>query len=92
MGLGRKIGRGFLKMAEMGDQIDRGLDEVFGENRNKPGQGVSRDNAGRRAAAFTEKNKGKDFFGDTGKDKSEDLNFLDSGKSGKKNKDERDFF
>lgn len=87
MGMGRKLGKGFMAIARMGDEIDRGLDELFGENRNKAGQAFSRERAGKRAAAFTEKSKDKDFFDSKRKDKSEDLNFLDSDK-----KDKRDFF
>lgn len=90
MGIGRKLGRGFLAMAKMGDEIDRGLNELFGENRTKAGQSFSKDRAGQRAANFSERSKNKDFFDTAGNDKSEDLNFLDSDK--KKKGKKRDLF
>lgn len=89
MGMGRKLGRGFLMVAKMGDEIDRGLNELFGENRTKAGQGFSKDRAGQRAAAFSEKSKNKDFFDTASNDKSEDLNFLDSDKGKNKKKKNR---
>lgn len=92
MGMGRKLGKGFLAIAKMGDELDKGLNDLFGENRTKAGQGFSKDRAGQRAASFSEQSRNKDFFDTASNDKSEDLNFLDSDKGKKKKGKKRDLF
>ena len=90
MSLGRKIGRSFLKVAQMGDEINEGLDDLFGSNRTKPGESFSRDRVGRKAASFTENNNSKDFFGESNMDDGDvGNNFL--GKSDSEKKDRRFF-
>lgn len=62
MGIGRKIGRGFLKLAEQGQKMDEGLNKLLGEDRTRPGDGFSKDNT--RANLPSMKEKDNDKVGD----------------------------
>lgn len=95
MGIGNKVGRAFLKVAEMGDQIDDGLDRLLGDNRTKAGKSFSRQKTGKKAAAFTRRAKQKNNLTKKKGDKSSgnvgsDFEFFNE-KSEDKNKD-REFF
>lgn len=59
MGLGRKIGRGFLKMAEQGQKVDKGLNKLLGEDRTRPGEGFSKDNTRANLPSMKEKSNNK---------------------------------
>jgi len=65
----RKIGKGILVASEGAKKMDEGFDRVFGEDRTRPGESFSMDNAGKKAGDFTRSKKedDRDFFG-----KSED--------------------
>ena len=69
MSLGSIIGKGFLKVAKMGDEIDEGLNDLFGENRSKAGEGFSNKKTGKKAALVTKKTKSKNLL--TGKKKDD---------------------
>lgn len=75
MGTGRKIGKLMLAVARGADRVGDGMDAVFGENRTRPGDGFSKDRAGKRAGEFTrqarENNKEDGFIGKSG-EKDED--------------------
>ena len=62
MGIGRKIGRGFLKLAEQGQKMDEGLNKLLGEDRTRPGDGFSKDNT--RSNLPSTKDKDNDKVGD----------------------------
>ena len=66
MGIGRKIGRGFLKLAEQGQKMDEGLNKLLGENRTRPGDGFSKDNTRANLPSMKEKDNDKvgDILGD----------------------------
>jgi len=61
MGIGRKIGKGFLKLAEQGQKMDEGLNKLLGEDRTRPGDGFSKDNT--RANFPSMKDKDNDKVG-----------------------------
>lgn len=97
MGFGNKIGEAFLKVAKMGDDIDEGLDRVFGSDRTKPGGSVSRARTGKKAANFQKKNRKKTNLYNKGK-KSDNSSTSGIGKDmeffNEKSEDDndRDFF
>lgn len=62
MSLGEKIGKGFLKLAKKGDEIDEGLNDLLGENRTKAGDGFSKERTAKRTANFSS-NKDKLILG-----------------------------
>lgn len=70
MALGRKLGRTFVQLSKAGKRIDKGLDRLLGENRTKPGDGMSQNKALKRAELDTKRNKAKDFSIDTGSSNS----------------------
>jgi hypothetical protein len=59
MGIGRKIGRGFLKLAEQGQKMDEGLNKLLGEDRTRPGDGFSKDNTRSNLPSMKEKDNDK---------------------------------
>jgi len=59
MGIGRKIGKGFLKLAEQGQKMDEGLNKLLGEDRTRPGDGFSKDNTRANLPSMKEKDNDK---------------------------------
>jgi len=53
MGRGSKAGRLMLAVVRGADRVSQGFDAVFGEDRTRPGDGFSKERAGKRAEAFT---------------------------------------
>ena len=91
MGRGSKAGKLMLAVVRGADRVSQGFDAVFGEDRTRPGDGFSKDRAGRRAEEFTrqarssnkdktsgfmEKNKGREFFGKSGEKEDDDTRFI----------------
>ena len=86
---GSKLGKLLLNVSRGASKVGRGLDEVFGENRTRPGDSFSMSNSRKRAANFTEKarseNKAggilgdsdeeKDYFGEKSSDENSDRRF-----------------
>lgn len=94
MGLGEKIGRGFLKLAQKGDEIDQGLDDLLGEDRTKAGDGFSSERTAKRTEGIikSERNSSKLSLGDKkSKDKinTKTPNFYGE-KSGKQENDDEE--
>jgi hypothetical protein len=93
MGLGEKIGRSFLKMAEKGKEIDEGLDDLLGQDRTKPGDGFSKQRTAKRTSDIVKKDNsdklslGKNKGRSSKKDNSKTPNFMGE-KSDKEKKDE----
>jgi hypothetical protein len=85
MGFGRKVGKLMLGVSRGAKKMGEGFDMVFGEDRTRPGDGFSKERAGRRAGEFTrqakskdktsgfmEKNKDREYFGSGSKSDEDD--------------------
>jgi len=82
MGTGRKIGKILLGVTRGAKKMGEGFDMVLGQDRTRAGDGFSKERAGARAANFTKKARETDKTSGM-MDKGKDMDFLDSGKSGK---------
>lgn len=60
---GSRIGKLLLSVSRGASKVGRGLDEVFGEDRTRPGESFSMSNSRKRAASFTEDAKSKNKAG-----------------------------
>ena len=90
----RKTGRAILRAQREASRLNEGLDEILGENRTRPSDGVSTDRTRKRASLGPErKNRMKSKLQKTrsGTDKDFNLSFGKSDKS-KKEDSERRFF
>lgn len=80
-----------LAISRGADRVGDGFDMVFGEDRTRPGDGFSKERAGKRAGDFTRQARENNRDKTSGfMDKNSDRDFF--GKSGDKKEDDREWF